>query len=211
MRAACWPPPCTAPNAASGWKPYRGRRPRSTRRRATARSRRAAVSRKPAASSGCRPPCKWGTGSQDASWRNALKSWQRRSGGATQGKRFIRRDDLSAETWVSPLFDLGRPDNLLGLMRVERARADGPALRQNLHGEQLGIDFRFEGPGRAHHARRAVVGFHGFVRPKGHIPDIGLRHSCITRNASESFIWCQRLERILPSTEIGMVTSGDYR
>ena len=31
MRAGCWPPPCTAPGAASGSKPSRARRPRSTR------------------------------------------------------------------------------------------------------------------------------------------------------------------------------------
>ena len=43
-------------------------------------------------------------------------------------------------------------DHLLGLMRVERAGAGRPAFGQDLHGEQLGVDFRLEGPGRADRA-----------------------------------------------------------
>ena len=70
-----------------------------------------------------------------------------------------------------------KADRLLGLMRIERAGAGRPALGQDLHREQFRIDFGFEGAGRADRAVRAVVGFHGFVRPKGHVPDIGLRHA----------------------------------
>ena len=98
----------------------------------------------------------------------------------------------AAEARVGPVLDLGRPDDLLRLMRVEGAGAGRPAFRQNLHGEQFGVDFRFERAGRANRAGGAVVGFHGFVGPEGHIPDIGLCHCCITRRASESFVCSQR-------------------
>jgi peptide/nickel transport system ATP-binding protein len=50
MRAGFWRPPCTAPNGARGWKPFRERRPRSTRCRPAVRSRPVALSRKGAAS-----------------------------------------------------------------------------------------------------------------------------------------------------------------
>src|SRR6266403_1055575 len=74
MRVGCWPPPSTAPSAASGWRRSRERRPRSTRRRRAVRSRPAAVSRKPAAPRNCRPTSKWGrSGSHDAFWRNAVR------------------------------------------------------------------------------------------------------------------------------------------
>ena len=39
--------------------------------------------------------------------------------------------------------------HLLRLMGIERAGARRPALGQDLHREQLGVDFRFEGAGRA--------------------------------------------------------------
>src|ERR1700681_4942119 len=72
-------------------------------------------------------------------------------------------------------------------MRVERARAGGPALRQNLHRKQFGVDFRLERAGRSDRSGCAVVGFHSFIRAIGHVPDIGLRHGCITRKGRESF------------------------
>src|SRR6266436_4494376 len=180
MRAASWRPPCTGPNAASGWKPFRARRPRSTRRRATARSRRAAVSPKPAASSNCRRMLRWETGSPDAFWLKPPGLPLRRNGRA-------RKIPSAAETEVGPVFDLGRRNGLLGLMRVERARAGGPALRQNLHRKQFGVDFRLERAGRSDRAGCAVVGFYSFIRAIGHVPDIGLGHGCITREGRESF------------------------
>src|ERR1700682_1904852 len=180
MRAASWRPLCTGPNAASGWKPFRARRPRSTRRRATARSRRAAVSPKPAASNNCRRMLRWETGSPDAFWLKLPGLPSRRNGPA-------RKIPSDTEAGVGPKFDLGRRNGLLGLMRVERARAGGPALRQNLHRKQFGIDFGLERTGRSDRAGRAVVGLHGFIRAIGHVPDIGLRHGCITRKGGESF------------------------
>jgi hypothetical protein len=92
-----------------------------------------------------------------------------------------------AEPGVGPFFDLGGSDNLLGLMRIEGAGAGRPSLGQNLHDEQLGVDLGFERPGRANRAHRPVVGFHRFVRPKGHVPNIGLRHGPITPGRGESF------------------------
>jgi oligopeptide/dipeptide ABC transporter ATP-binding protein len=68
---------------------------------------------------------------------------------------------------------LGRPDHLLGLMRIERAGARDPALGQDLHRKQLGVDFRFEGAGGAHHAGRVFV---RFVRTKSNVPNIALSH-----------------------------------
>ena len=56
-----------------------------------------------------------------------------------------------------PRFRSGRRNDLLGLMRIERAGARDPALCQNLHRKQLGVDFRFEGAGRADHAGRTLV------------------------------------------------------
>jgi hypothetical protein len=32
------------------------------------------------------------------------------------------------------------------------------------------------------------VGFYRFVRPEGHVPDVGLRHVSITRAANEGFV-----------------------
>src|SRR5450631_3317705 len=98
-----------------------------------------------------------------------------------------RASCLAAKAGVGPDFDLGRCDDLLGLMRVEGARAGGPAFRQYLHREQFGVDFRLEGAGRADSAGCAVVGFHSFIRAIGHVPDIGLGHCCITPKRCESF------------------------
>src|SRR5436305_5403189 len=96
-------------------------------------------------------------------------------------------DESSAEARIGPAFDLGGADDLLGLVRVERAGGGGPAFGQNLHGEQLGIDLRLERPRRAHHAGGAVVSLHGLVRAKGYIPGIGLRHAALTRITAEKF------------------------
>ena len=87
---------------------------------------------------------------------------------------------------VGPFLDLGRADHLLGLMRVERAGAGRPALGQDLHGEQLGVDFGAERPRRSHRALGAVVRFHGLVRPEGHVPGVRLCHDGITTVAVES-------------------------
>ena len=103
----CWPPPSTAPSAASGWKPSRARRPRSTRRRSIVRSRRVARSRSRAVS---KPAAQCaGAAGQDR---------QMYSGRACRGPTLVR---LHAR--VGPFLDLGSADNLLGLMRVERAGA----------------------------------------------------------------------------------------
>src|ERR1700704_6470840 len=91
---------------------------------------------------------------------------------------------LSAQPRVGPAFDLGRPDHLLGLMRIERASARDPALGQDLHCEQLGIDFRFKGTGRADHAGRVFV---RFVRTKSNIPNIALSHAHVTPVVGKSF------------------------
>src|SRR5882672_9831852 len=78
---------------------------------------------------------------------------------------------------IGPAFDLRRSHDLLRLMGIERACAGRPALGQDLHREQLGIDFRFEGAGRAGHALRSLV---RLVRTKGHIPNIAVFHADIT-------------------------------
>ena len=71
MPRGCWPRPSTAPSAASGWRPSRARRRRSTRRPRAVRSRRAAVTRNRAAASACRRMCRCRrTGSRDACWRS---------------------------------------------------------------------------------------------------------------------------------------------
>ena len=81
MPRACWPPPSTAPNAASGWRPSRARRPRSTRRRRVARSRRAAALRSRAAPSACRPMCRCRRiESRAACWRSRLRQLARANG-----------------------------------------------------------------------------------------------------------------------------------
>ena len=105
--------------------------------------------------------------------------------GHDASSRFL--SSLSAQSRIGPAFDLGSPDHLLGLMGVERTGAGRPAFRQDLHGEQLGVDFRLERPGRSDRACCAVVRFHRFIRPEGHVPDIGMRHFCITPMAGESF------------------------
>ena len=71
-------------------------------------------------------------------------------------------------------------------MRVERAGAGRPALGEDLHGKQLGVDFRFERPGRPHRALGAVVRFQGLVGPEGHVPGVRLCHGSITPKAAES-------------------------
>src|ERR1700752_2441597 len=68
-------------------------------------------------------------------------------------------------------------------MGIERARARRPALGQDLHREQLGVDFGLEG------ARRARFAFYAFVRlvrTKSDIPNIALFHCGITRAANKS-------------------------
>ena len=68
-------------------------------------------------------------------------------------------------------------------MGIECARARRPALGQDLHREQLGVDFRLEG------ARRARFAFYAFVRlvrTKSDIPNIALFHCGITRAANKS-------------------------
>src|SRR3954451_13775370 len=93
----------------------------------------------------------------------------------------------AAQAWIGPAFDLGGADDLLGLVRVERAGRGRPAFRQNLHGKQFGVYFGFERARRAHRAGGAVVGLHGLVRTKDYIPGIGLRHAAITPIDAESF------------------------
>src|ERR1700737_3695892 len=120
MRAGCWPPPCMAPKEASGWKRYRGRRPRSTRRQPAVLSHPAALSRKRAASSSCRPMCRSGrTGSQGASWRNAPGSLPRRKYRAAgwSGGCFERGGGT-----VQPAISLRK----FGLKRSGAISADGP-------------------------------------------------------------------------------------
>ena len=56
----------------------------------------------------------------------------------------LKENASAAEAGVGPALDLGRTDNLLGLMGVERAGAGRPAFCQNLHREQFGVYFRFE-------------------------------------------------------------------
>src|SRR4051794_2723661 len=92
-----------------------------------------------------------------------------------------------AQPRIGPAFDLGRSDDLLGLVRVERAGGGGPAFGQNLHGEQFRIDLRLERSRRAHHAGSAVVRLNGLVRAEGYIPGIGLRHAAITPISVEGF------------------------
>src|ERR1700712_5651676 len=97
--------------------------------------------------------------------------------------------NLSTQPRIGPTLDLRSSDHLLGLMRIEGACAGRPALRNNLHREKLGVDFRLECPGRSGRTRRGVViRFHGFIRSKTHIPNIGLRHASITRMAFKSFM-----------------------
>ena len=69
-------------------------------------------------------------------------------------------------------------------MGIERACTRDPALGQDLHRKQLGIDFRFERAGGADHAGRVFV---RFVRTKSNIPNIALSHAQLTPMAEESF------------------------
>src|ERR1700737_4850441 len=203
MRAGYWPPPFMAPSAASGWKPFRGRRLLSTRGRSTARSRRAAVSRSRAVSNSCRPMCRWGrTGSHGVFWRS-LAFWRslppspRRSADAS-----------GADARIGPFLDLGGADNLFGLMRVQRPGAGRPALGEDLHGEQLGVDFRFERPSRADRPARTVVRLHRFVRAIGHIPDIRLRHGSLTPKTPEGFIFAAKRPRGVALRQIPRLESS---
>src|SRR5260221_13784381 len=91
---------------------------------------------------------------------------------------------LSTQPRVGPVFDLRRSDHLLGLMGVERAGARDPALGQDLHRKQLGIDFRFEGAGGAYHAGCVFV---RFVRTKCDVPNIALRHAVPALMVEENF------------------------
>src|SRR4029079_7388803 len=84
---------------------------------------------------------------------------------------------LPTQARIGPALDLRRSDALLGLMRIERARACSESLGQDLHCEQFGVDLRLECTGRAGHARRAVV---RFVRTKSNIPNIAILHAGIT-------------------------------
>ena len=98
----------------------------------TAPSRRAAALRSRAAPRRFRRMCRSApTASRDAFWRSR------------------RARDLTAEPGVGPALDLRGRDNLLGLMRIQRAGAGAPAFRQNLHGKQFCVDLRLEGPGRS--------------------------------------------------------------
>ena len=68
------------------------------------------------------------------------------------------RETIHAQPRISPAFDLGSADHALGLMRIEGAGAGAPALRQDLHRKQFGIDLRLERPGRSGRAIRAGDG-----------------------------------------------------
>ena len=106
---------------------------------------------------------------------------QQRCGTKTDGRTSpaMTKFNLRSPTQprIGPAFDLRRSHDLLRLMGIERARAGGPALGQDLHREQLGVDFRFEGAGRAGHALRSLV---RLVRTKSHIPNIAMFHADIT-------------------------------
>ena len=113
-------------------------------------------------------------------------------------------------------FDLGSADDLLGLMRVERAGAGRPAFRQDLHGEQLGVDFRLEGPGRSDRAVARSSVFTVLSGPKAtyQISGLSLRHNAGCGLKFRNFI----AERRHPGNggsstirgKIGVVTSGNY-
>src|SRR4051795_3902514 len=96
-------------------------------------------------------------------------------------------DRSAAKTGIGPAFDLRGPNDLLGLMRIERSGGGGPDFGQNLHGEQFGVDFGLEGACRSDRGSGAVIRFHGFVRAEGYVPGIRLRHAAITRTTPESF------------------------
>ena len=86
------------------------------------------------ASSGCRPMCDWGGASREVHF-----------GGADRAAlpAICRQRRLPAEPGIGPASRSRKAaDNLLGLMRIERAGAGGPALRQNLHREQFRVDLR---------------------------------------------------------------------
>ena len=93
-------------------------------------------------------------------------------------RKRLRKAGYPPSPRIGPAFDLRRSHDLFRLMRIDGARVRGPALRQNLHGEQLGVDFGFEGAGRARHALRCLV---RLVRTKSHIPRVALFHADITR------------------------------
>jgi len=80
-------------------------------------------------------------------------------------------------------------------MWIQCPCAGRPALGEDLHGEQLGVDFRFERPSRADRPARTVVRFHRFVRAIGHIPDIRLRHGSLTPKTPEGFIFAAKRPR----------------
>jgi hypothetical protein len=61
-----------------------------------------------------------------------------------------------------------------------------------------------KGLGGSDRSGRAVVGFHRFVRPEGHIPGIGLRHENMTLAAREGFV------RRSNDAQIGVVTPCNY-
>ena len=92
---------------------------------------------KPAASSSCRPMCR----SEPDRIARCILAEPARGGGRDLEPLIaeIRQPPKpgSAQCSIS-----GRRDNLLGLMRIERAGAGRPALGQDLHREQLGVDFR---------------------------------------------------------------------
>src|SRR5262249_5955225 len=98
-----------------------------------------------------------------------------------------------AKPRIGPLLDLRRSDDLLGLMWIESAGACGPALGQDLHRKQFGVDFGFESARGARCACRSLV---RFVRTKSHIPSIALLHASITRVAEQRFHPARR--RIAP-------------
>src|SRR6516162_6025975 len=86
IRAGCLPPPFMARDAASGWKPFRGRRLRSIARRTIAPSRRAARWPRRAAARRCRRMCGFPLAAwRAASLRSIRRLWPRRN-----GRRLIR-------------------------------------------------------------------------------------------------------------------------
>jgi energy-coupling factor transporter ATP-binding protein EcfA2 len=208
-----------------------GTRPSLDQAPSIVRSRPAAVLRKRAASSICRPMCSWRrTGSHAAFWRSAWLLPRRKAElhlspagrGRLRSSRVRGRKSqiLPAQTRIGPEFDLGRPDDLLGLMRVECPCTHRPAFRQNLHGEQLGVHLGPERPRRTDRPGGIEIRFQRFVGPIGHVPGVGLGHGCITPVAGKSFVrYCKRFRRAFwagsasapPNVpQIGVVTSRNY-
>jgi hypothetical protein len=85
-------------------------------------------------------------------------------------------DRSAADARVRPPLNLRGRNDLLGLIRVQRAGAGTPALCQYLHRKQFGVDLRLERPGQS-----LGTAVQRVFLTKGNVPSIGFCHAFITR------------------------------